>query len=251
MRLIDANALKKKLYKPFNWNNSPEEIQEQSDFNYFDVMIDAAPTIDAVPVVHGRWKEHYFSHRVDTYGNPDIGMECSVCGFRWYSAQDAKNFFRYCPNCGAKMDGKEGRGMADFGLNRNGSGYYDETAYKAFMDMAKAGDIWTANDGREEVLILRNQWTFCNCLTLTDKLRDKQCVEIERYDGGTAYTNPGMIKYLFNDRLGRYVHRLPESEFAKVKEAVEDAMGFGKQTIDRRAEAHALLDMILDKAGGL
>ena len=136
--------------------------------------------------------------------------------------------------------------MADFGLNRNGSGYYDETAYKAFMGMAKAGEIWTTMDGREEVLILRNQGTFCNCLTLTDRLRDKQCIEI----CGMGYTNPGMIKYLFNDRLGRIKARLPEAEFAAVNGAVEDAMGFSK-AVDRRAEAHALLDLILDRAGGV
>lgn len=137
--------------------------------------------------------------------------------------------------------------MADFGLKRNGSGYYDETAYKAFMGMAKAGDIWTANDGREEVLILKNQGTLCNCLTLTDKSMDKQCIEI--VSAGTMYTNPSMVKYLFNSRLGTFVQRLPADEFAKVMEAVEDALGFGMR--DRRKEAHDLLDMILDKVGGL
>ena len=137
--------------------------------------------------------------------------------------------------------------MADFGLNRNGSGYYDETAYKAIMGMAKAGDIWTTFDGREEVLILKNQGTFCNCLTMTDKSMNKECIEV--VSDSTMYTNPGMVKYLFNSRLGTFVQRLPEDEFAKVREAVEDVLGFGKQEIDRRAEAHALLDMILDRAG--
>lgn len=138
--------------------------------------------------------------------------------------------------------------MADFGLNRNGSGYYDETAYKAFMGMAKAGDIWTTFDGRKEVLILKNQGTLCNCLSMTDKSGDKQCIEI--VSAGTMYTNPGMVKYVFNHRLGTFVQRLPEDEFAKVREAVEDALSIGKP-IDRRKEAHELLDMILDRAGGL
>lgn len=141
--------------------------------------------------------------------------------------------------------------MAEFGLNRNGSGYYDETAYKAYMGMAKAGDIWTTWDGREEVLILRNQGTLCNCLSLTDRMRDKQCIEIT--SAGTMYTNPGMIKYLFNDRLGRFVQRLPDDEFAKVLEAVEDVLGFRKPEtkIDKRQIAHELLDMILDRVGEL
>lgn len=146
--------------------------------------------------------------------------------------------------------------MADYGLKRNGSGYYDETAYKAFMGMAKAGDIWTANNGREEVLILKNQGTFCNCLSLTDKREDKQCIEINRWDCGESvavYTNPGMVKYLFHSRLGKFVRRIPESEFAAVMEAVEDALGFRKPEVkvDKRKEVHDLLDMILDKVGAM
>lgn len=139
--------------------------------------------------------------------------------------------------------------MADFGLNRNGSGYYDETAYKAFMGMAKAGEIWTTFDGREEVLILRNQGTLCNCLPLTDKASDARCIEVD----GAGYTNPGMVKYLFNQRLGRRVAILPEGEFAQIREAVEDALGFRKPEvkIDKREIAHELLDMILDRAGEL
>ena len=43
--------------------------------------------VEAVPVVHGEWK---WSH----------GGECSECGFH------NSNFdYRYCPMCGAKMDG--------------------------------------------------------------------------------------------------------------------------------------------------
>ena len=117
--------------------------------------------------------------------------------------------------------------------------------------MAKAGDIWTANNGREEVLILRNQGTFCNCLTLQQVCRNKGCIEIN--SEGTMYTHPGMMKYLFNDRLGQFVQRLPATEFEKVREAVEDALGFGGKTVevDKRKEVHDLLDMILDKVGGL
>lgn len=99
MRLIDANTLKKKLMKPFNWNNSPEEIQEQSDFNYFEVMIDAAPTVDAVPVVQGKW----LPVSVDP---TDPYFRCSVCHYGTDTIFDGGDEpFKYCPNCGAKMDG--------------------------------------------------------------------------------------------------------------------------------------------------
>jgi hypothetical protein len=56
--------------------------------------IDDIPTADVVEVRHGEW----------TKSNPyNRFMNCSVCGF----GQDHTTF-KYCPNCGAKMDG-EGR----------------------------------------------------------------------------------------------------------------------------------------------
>ena len=49
--------------------------------------------VDAVPVRHGRWKDK------------DGGIAtCSVCGDRW----GVWSVMKYCPNCGARMDGKDG-----------------------------------------------------------------------------------------------------------------------------------------------
>ncbi len=50
-------------------------------------IIDNIPTADVVEVKHGKWE----------------GCECSLCGhFATYA-----NDYNYCPNCGAKMDGKD------------------------------------------------------------------------------------------------------------------------------------------------
>ena len=56
------------------------------------------PTADVAPVVHGRWieKEKY------TFG---IMYDCSLCENR---ILDTGRPWHYCPNCGAKMDEKEG-----------------------------------------------------------------------------------------------------------------------------------------------
>ena len=55
-------------------------------------------SVDAVPVRHGRWRE-------DTGG---YGFWiCSHCGFV-SEASAADLLYRYCPMCGAKMDGKDG-----------------------------------------------------------------------------------------------------------------------------------------------
>ena len=57
-------------------------------------LIEDAPTVDAVEVVHGRWEYRMVDPDYRYYKH-----ECSICGF------DGEDFYRYCPNCGAKMDG--------------------------------------------------------------------------------------------------------------------------------------------------
>lgn len=89
-RLIDADKLRE------HWltNGENEYIY---DTNAFLDSIDEQPTVDAVEVVHGRWKDG----------------ECTICGFDIRDMIDGESEFRswvwdglpYCPYCGAKMDG--------------------------------------------------------------------------------------------------------------------------------------------------
>jgi hypothetical protein len=74
MRLIDADALENEF------DISDEDILAKE-------TIRDAPTIDAVPVVHGRW---------DLYGTHYCCSKCLVA---------LRDKTPYCPNCGAKMDG--------------------------------------------------------------------------------------------------------------------------------------------------
>ena len=57
------------------------------------------PTADVVEVVHGEWEYYNGSG----YVNPHF--RCTNCGQPRYEHY-ACNDFKYCPNCGAKMDGK-------------------------------------------------------------------------------------------------------------------------------------------------
>ena len=89
MRLIDADAL--------GIGNAKREVFEKPEYadgwNAAIEIIENAPTIDAVPVVHGRWEKA-----------DNLKPKCSVCGkFRLYAWPDYK-ICDYCPNCGAKMD---------------------------------------------------------------------------------------------------------------------------------------------------
>lgn len=52
-------------------------------------MIDDAPAADVAPVVHGAWQV------------TDRFKACSVCGYAFARLLPDK----YCPHCGAKMDG--------------------------------------------------------------------------------------------------------------------------------------------------
>lgn len=90
MRLIDANDI--------------EYFTEKVGCGKFDYtrryLIDALPTVDAVPVVHGRWT------RENSYGT----WKCSECGCKVNRANPLKgniwNYY-YCPNCGADMRGEQ------------------------------------------------------------------------------------------------------------------------------------------------
>ncbi len=122
MRLIDADALIKSIGKYMDWQDLYLPI------HFKDWVIDNAPTIDAVPVV--RCKDciaHQccrFEKRLGANGYcsffKDYGKapwadgerhgrwiymngfwKCSECN------KDTLNLFKWCPYCGAKMDGEE------------------------------------------------------------------------------------------------------------------------------------------------
>ena len=89
MRLIDSDELMEKAgrYK----FAVREDIYE---------LIRRAPTID--PVKHGRWAGYYYPGSECVY--------CSCCREEYYEddlLMGRNNYPKYCPNCGAKMDGGE------------------------------------------------------------------------------------------------------------------------------------------------
>lgn len=61
-------------------------------------LIEKAPTVDVAPVAHGQWM---FEHETE---NTLSMTKCNVCGW-WTLDPSVDGVYKYCPNCGAKMDG--------------------------------------------------------------------------------------------------------------------------------------------------
>lgn len=88
MRLIDADKLKQEL--------------EVNGLGYQYYMLDNAPTVDAEPVRHGKFVGTEYDGYADGYP-VYYEWECSQCGCVF---EDEEPTYKYCPNCGAKMDGE-------------------------------------------------------------------------------------------------------------------------------------------------
>lgn len=98
MKLIDRDSLKKELVdrQGFQDQKTACRFKEGYDCGLEAAIedIDAAPIIDAVPVVHARWIKSVNADK----------QECSNCGEymcgNWLT--------KYCHCCGAKMDKEAG-----------------------------------------------------------------------------------------------------------------------------------------------
>lgn len=100
MRLIDADKFILALM-----DASLSSVDEDTILD----LVDSVPIVDVAPVVHGRWE--WIDEDV---GTPVTGYErewgwrCSHCGEELpddYDDPDDSPKFRFCYNCGAKMDG--------------------------------------------------------------------------------------------------------------------------------------------------
>ena len=118
-------------------------------------------------------------------------------------------------------------------LKRNGSGYYDPTAFKALKKIERAekemevkkGEIWEVEFGNNirTVLVLAAHGSYSTVLTFSDEPRERRTVQLNAQ--GMKYTEPGMITYKFNDGFNRFIRQTKEEEFADIIGQVECAMG--------------------------
>lgn len=99
-RYIDVDNVKLKGISVFDQNL--EILIPLSDVRK---SLQMTPTADAQEVRHGRWilprKKGCVIYDEVAY------KECSECGEVTFLAKTKYSQMNYCPNCGAKMDGKE------------------------------------------------------------------------------------------------------------------------------------------------
>ena len=92
MRLIDADEL---LVQMIGMNDGWFDPRPAYDC---ESLVRQQPTIDAAPVVHGRWEEP--ESESTRLLDKRVYAQCSVCKKESYFGWTDK----YCRDCGAKMD---------------------------------------------------------------------------------------------------------------------------------------------------
>lgn len=100
MKLINANLV-------VHWEAYDDEHESFTRHSgtiaeFLDQMTDEGcpETVDAVPVRHGQWIRVYSRPGVFKY----LGWTCDQCGQRTGN-EYAPQWYKFCPNCGARMDG--------------------------------------------------------------------------------------------------------------------------------------------------
>lgn len=101
--LISRSALMKDIIKRFGCR---PYIEVGNKCEYVHNILDEQPTIEAVPVVHGEWKECdwlAYDWNGECVRYQKKAMKCSNCSNAFKKELLWKHNF--CPNCGTKMEG--------------------------------------------------------------------------------------------------------------------------------------------------
>lgn len=108
---IEKNALYKKIAEleelarnryldtPSNSPACARYMAQLDERTRFKHMIYDSPAADVEEVKHGKWVKPHWRNSVSC-------ANCSICGAEayHYDFHGVQKTYRYCPNCGAKMD---------------------------------------------------------------------------------------------------------------------------------------------------
>lgn len=123
-------------------------------------------------------------------------------------------------------------------LRRNGSGYYDPTAYKALKNIereeqemeVRKGEVWQVEIGNSvrTVVVLAVHGSYSTVLTFSDEQRERRTVQLNAQ--GMKYTEPGMVSYKFHDAFDKFIRLTTDEEFADIMNQVAGALEIEKNT---------------------
>ena len=102
MRIIDADALIRRVNENEFYTDKLKRV--------LCSIVDASPTVDAVPIVHAHWRMYSYDEAI-----------CSNCGYdrstEFESTSEAKERWselpKFCENCGAKMRDEQEKNCSD------------------------------------------------------------------------------------------------------------------------------------------
>lgn len=118
-------------------------------------------------------------------------------------------------------------------MKRNASGYYDETAYKGVMGMAKPGEVWecVGNAGyASEYLIIKNHEKTCTALKITDCCTQGSIAVLD------GYTDPRMVQYIYNNTLSQRKGAISEENLGDICYEIAQALDLPSMTVYKYTE---------------
>lgn len=118
-------------------------------------------------------------------------------------------------------------------LHRNGSGYYDPTAYKALKNIEREGktmdinigEIWEmeATSGTRMAIVIAVHRNYSSVLLLNDEFTKERTIQINAQ--GLKCIDPGMVTYKFHRSFIKFIRKANDEEFADIMKQVSEALG--------------------------
>ena len=101
---IERDVAKRELFAWATCLKRPQYLAKEDALHVLDLI----PAADVAPVVHGRWEEADWVELDDSGAEfirtPKAALRCSHCKIAFKKELLWRN--KYCPNCGARMDGE-------------------------------------------------------------------------------------------------------------------------------------------------
>lgn len=119
-------------------------------------------------------------------------------------------------------------------IRYNGSGYYDETAYKAIRNTDRGGtasmeynkgEIWeieTTNGATREVFLVQCFDDYAAVLTLIDSQPNHTYMQIKSQD--LRYMDCGRLVYVFYDKFVKFIRMVSDEELKEVQYRIASAL---------------------------